>query len=262
MNISFSDLPIGPYTEEMVKEQWNGVIKTRGVKEGRCEVVNLDGENVLQVTFQKGEVGPDANGVSWNHRLGGSFDEYTVEYKVRVSEDFNYIRGGKLPGLTGGSSPSGGASTKNADGFSVRVMWREIGVLEQYVYHMNRKEGKQWGTDYLWSTSENKGQVIDGDLWNTLSTQFKDRVYLTSGKWHTVKIYIKMNTPGNEDGKIISWFDGVEVLNLDMEFRKDESFAIDSFKFTTFFGGNEPSWAPERDEKIYFKDFVFDRIRK
>ena len=63
-----------------------------------------------------------------------------------------------------------------------------------------------------------------------------------------------MNTPGKEDGKIISWFDGKEAVNLNLRFRKDLSFGIDMLYFTTFFGGNDLTWAPKKDEHVYFGD--------
>jgi len=66
-----------------------------------------------------------------------------------------------------------------------------------------------------------------------------------------------MNTLGQEDGKIISWYDGVEAMNISLRFRNDLSFGIDSFKFAVFFGGNDETWAPDKDENIYFKDFKF-----
>ena len=90
-----------------------------------------------------------------------------------------------------------------------------------------------------------------------MNTHYDDRVYITPDTWHILKTYVKMNTPEQKDGKIISWFNGIEVVNIDIMFRKDLSFGIDQFKFTTFFGGNDESWAPTKDEKMYFKDFVF-----
>jgi hypothetical protein len=50
----------------------------------------------------------------------------------------------------------------------------------------------------------------------------------------------------------------VEVVNLDLRFRKDMSFGIDQFKFTTYFGGNDETWATKKDERLYFKDFRFE----
>jgi len=257
MNISFKNFPIGPYTEKMLAEQWSRVNLSRGVADGRCSIVELDGEKVLETTHQAGKVGPIDGGVSWRYKFTKPGDTYTAEYKVRVADDFNFVKGGKLPGMCGGSSPAGGASTKEADGFSARIMWREIGTLENYIYHMDRVERKNWGTDYLWQKSINTGEEIKDSEWNTLDKVDNNHIYLVPGKWHTIKTYIKLNTPGKSDGQTISWFDDEEVLNMNLRFRRDLSFSIDSFRFTTFFGGDDNSWAPSKNEMIYFKDFDF-----
>lgn len=240
MNISFKNLPTGLYTENMLKKQWQNVTNIKGLNEGRCHIVKFDGENVLQVTIPKGKLSPSDGGASWRYRFEKPFDEFTVEYKVMVEKNFGFARGGKLPGLCGGSNPRGGTSNITAtDGFSARVMWRELGVLEQYIYYIDQDPTKKWGTDFIWQTKNNKP------------------VNLVPGVWHKIRTYIKMNAPDLEDGKIISWFDGEEVLNINLRFRKDISFAIDSFQFVTYFGGNDETWFPEKDEKIYFKDFIF-----
>ncbi|MDE1967135.1 MAG: hypothetical protein KGI45_03635, partial [Patescibacteria group bacterium] len=57
--------------------------------------------------------------------------------------------------------------------------------------------------------------------------------YMTPGMWHTIKTYVKMNTPDKEDGKLISWFDGQEVCNLTLRFRNDNSFGGPPPKFQT-----------------------------
>jgi hypothetical protein len=139
-------------------------------------------------------------------------------------------------------------------------MWRELGMLTQYVYFDEKDATKKYGQDYIWTKATNKQVPITPQMskeWDILKAHHEDRVYLTPIVWHTIKTYIKMNTPGSDDGKIISWFDGEEVCNLNLQFRNDISFGIDSFKFAVFFGGNESSWAPDKDEKIYFKDFKF-----
>lgn len=255
ISINFNNLPEGQLTEALLKQSWGEVTGIKGIKEGRCSIVNLDGEKVLEVLYPKGKFGNNEGGAKWNIKFDKPYEECTLEYKVRIPTGFDFVRGGKLPGLYGGSGPAGGASTEEADGFSVRTMWRELGVLCQYVYYMDRDESKKWGADFLWTTRSDKNFPITKDMWKDMSGHFEDRIYLVPDKWHTLKTYIKMNTPGQEDGKIVCHFNGIEVVNLNLRFRKDLSFAIDQFKFTTFFGGNEDSWAPTKDEKIYFKDF-------
>jgi hypothetical protein len=254
--INFNNLLEGPFTESMLMESWGNIKGIKGIHEGHCFIVKIDGEKVLEVLYPKGSVGNDEGGAKWNLKFDQSYEEYTFEYKVRVPKDFDFVRGGKLPGLYGGSGPAGGASVKEADGFSARIMWRELGVLCQYVYYVDKENGR-WGQDFLWTNGSDKNMPITKEMWKDMNTRFDDRIYLVSNTWHTLKTYVKMNTPGQEDGKIISWFDGQEVVNLNLRFREDLSFGIDQFKFTTFFGGNDETWAPKKDEKMYFKDFKF-----
>ena len=115
-------------------------------------------------------------------------------------------------------------------------MWRELGALEQYVYYANQDPKKKYGTDFYWKDNDKQACIIPG-------------------VWYTFKTYIKMNTIGKEDGKIISWLDGEEVLNVDIALRNDPSLGIDSFQFVTYFGGDDETWYPEKDEKMYFKNF-------
>lgn len=55
-----------------------------------------------------------------------------LHYTLHFSEDFNFVKGGKLPGLCGGDCPRGG--NKSQYGFSTRFMWRRDGQLETYAY--------------------------------------------------------------------------------------------------------------------------------
>lgn len=56
----------------------------------------------------------------------------TLAYSVFFPADFDWVKGGKLPGLFGGHTGcSGGASAR--DCFSTRLMWRPQGVGELYL---------------------------------------------------------------------------------------------------------------------------------
>ena len=254
--INFNNEEIGVCTEEQIKRIFlNPPPTIVGPKEGLVSIVKdpLDSSNkVLQIKYPKGII--QEQKTRWKPRFG-PVDSATLSYKVFFPEGFDFVRGGKLPGLAGGSAPAGGASTAEADGFSFRIMWREFGVLCDYVYHMDKNETWKWGANFLWTSDSDKNKLITKEMWKDMNTRFDDRMYLIPGKWHELKTYIKMNTPGKEDGKIISWLDGKEAVNVNLRFRKDLSFGIDRLYFTTFFGGNDPTWAPTKDEVVYFKDF-------
>jgi len=242
--ISFDALPLGPYTEDQIRMDWNPK-RIMGANKGRCNIVPdpLDAsKKVLQISYPKGKVGQeeDGGGAQWRLRFD-SVNKCTVEYKVMFPEGFNFVKGGKLPGLDGGTSPAGGRKSDGSDGFSARIMWRERDELFQYMYWMERSPEKNWGDDLPWRDMGGNNEP------------FK----IVPGQWHTLKTEIVMNTPGERDGRIASWFDGKLALSQDGAFRaKGATFGIDSFNFTTFFGGNTLDWAPVKDEVVYFNDFV------
>lgn len=105
---------------------------------------------------------------------------------------------------------------------------------------MERAPEKHWGDNLPWTD-------ING-------TQKPFR--FIPGQWHTLKTEITMNTPGERDGNIVSWFDEKLALWWVGAFRANGAiFGIDNFNFTTFFGGNTSDWAPTKDEAVYFSDF-------
>ena len=143
--------------------------------------------------------------------------------------------GGKLPGLVGGRANTGGKKS-SGDGWSARYMWREQGKLCLYLYHPKQPDryGEYFCTDVKFETD----------------------------RWYWLHQQVTINSPGNSDGSIIVRVDGKQVLNLrNMVLRYGNAAPIDAFYFSTFFGGNQPEWAPQRDSYANFKGIRFARLR-
>ena len=241
--INFQKEPLGIYTSHQVAKSWNDPFDVVGVEEGRCRIVTdrTQRKNCLQVSYVKGKVGPKEGGVAWKMKLGQSVDELFAQYKVKFPVGFNYVQGGKLPGVGGGSLPAGG-KVADEHGFTVRVMWRgeergKRGRIVQYVYYLDKDPDYKWGKDMQWNF-DNKN------------------LFFCPGKWHLLKTRVKMNNPGKKDGSIQSWLDGKLALDEKVRFRMGDEIGIDTFIFTTFFGGNTEEWAPKKNEHIFFDDFV------
>lgn len=67
----------------------------------------------------------------WN-TSGDPWESMMVSYEVAFDKGFEWVKGGKLPGLRGGS-PNGCSGGNQADGtscFSTRMMWRTSGQGE------------------------------------------------------------------------------------------------------------------------------------
>ncbi len=166
-------------------------------------------------------------------------EEAYIRYYVRFDPDFNFVQGGKLPGLCGANCNTGGDKPTGYDGWSARIMWRGNGKVVQYVYHIDQPT--EYGEDFEWNLNCQK--------------------FFIPGKWHCVETYIKMNTVtggvGDYNGVVRSWFDGELALErTNVRFRHTTSIKIDKFYFSTFFGGGDPSWAPLKDEHAQFDNFI------
>ena len=158
-------------------------------------------------------------------------DELRLSYDVRFSENFNFVKGGKLPGLFGGEGASGGNIPDGTDGFSTRFMWRRDGDGEMYAYL---------------PTSKNYGTSIGRGSW-----QFEP------GDWHRIEQEVKLNHPDRSDGEIRVWVNNKLVIEqTGLQFRTENSLKIDGVFFSTFFGGGDSSWSTPKDVHIDFANFA------
>lgn len=89
---------------------------------------------VLQVqypagSFQDNNAGGAQFYAMWNSS-GDAFQSMLVTYEVAFDSGFDWVKGGKLPGLRGGPDPnncSGGNQANGTNCFSSRIMWRTDG---------------------------------------------------------------------------------------------------------------------------------------
>lgn len=227
LQVTYAGLP-GPYTLEQWKAEWPGCEFEDGVREGRLLVVNGGASNWLRVQFAVGGIGPQQGGAGWRWPFGNK-EAAELRYAVCFSPGFDFVKGGKLPGLCGGpKNVSGGRPANGTNGFSARLMWRKDGKGEAYVYHKNQKD------DY-------------GDRF-----AFPEDFRFPTGVPVQVRLAVAMNAPGQRNGSLRVWItlpgqaERAVVQCMDLEWRSVDRFGVDSLYFETFHGGNDSSWAPSR----------------
>lgn len=211
----------------------------------------LDGEDVeeggdepegdaLRVSFPEGSVSPSA---AREHDIpeggmqvylpaadeDGLGEDVHLRYRVRLPEDFEFVKGGKLPGLYGGTETSGGEEPDGTDGFSTRLMWRRDGAGEVYLY-----------------APDEPGTSLGRGSWTW-----------PRGEWTCVEQRLELDAPEAEDGSVTVWLDGEQVLREQgLDLRTTDELGVDGVFFSTFYGGDEPDWAPEEDQHADFADFA------
>jgi hypothetical protein len=122
--IEFKDHKLGLYDLDTFIKDWENKPR-RGIEEKRCRIVKRKGKKVLEITIPKGTT--SKGGSFWRLNFPRNFTDATFEYDIMFGDNFDFVRGGKLPGLGGGESKgSGGTPEQYQNGFSARLMWREI----------------------------------------------------------------------------------------------------------------------------------------
>jgi hypothetical protein len=227
LNVTISG-ELGPYTKERWKADWPGCEFEGGIKAGRVMVT--EGQR-LRVNFAIGKIGPEEGGAGWRMPFG-KHEAAEMSYTLRFSKDFDFVKGGKLPGLCGGpENVSGGRPANGQNGFSARLMWRRDGRGEAYVYHKNQKG--DYGDSF----------TFPSDFRFPTDTPVK------------VRLIVSMNTPGKRDGALRVWIDEkLLVERSDMEWRSVDSFGVDGLYFETFHGGGDKSWAPTKPCWVEFAE--------
>ncbi len=228
----FEQSSVGPYSQKDVFREWNSPSHIRGFRAGKTSIFNEGGSQgkVLKIYFPRGQSGfQTSSGFRMN--LPENYEEVYLAFDMKLAPGFNRVFGGKLPGLCGGRCPIGSTKPSGYDGWSVRSLWQADEGFASYIYHASQKN--QTGDIRPWRWDQ------------------------STGEWHRVQYKIRLNQVGLKNGLLEIWLDGKIVLVLNnIEFRRDDKIGVDTFYFSSFFGGQGKSMAPESDTYILFDNFV------
>lgn len=182
------------------------------------------------------------------HGDGSEPEEIYFRYYLRLGDDWNPdVEGGKLPGIAGtygrggwGMRPSDGTNGWSARGaFAVATPAKGNVPIQtpigSYVYHadMRGNSGHYWG----W----NRGP---GGL-------------LQNNRWYAIEQYLKLNSPGENNGVFKAWIDGHLVYErLELNFRIVDDLRIESIWLNVYHGGVKPS---PQDMSLYIDNVVIAR---
>ncbi|KAF9244906.1 polysaccharide lyase family 14 protein [Melanogaster broomeanus] len=205
---------------------------------------------VLQVTYPAGSYSGATGGAQWyslwNATDGSTFNSMLLSYEIAFGSSFQWIKGGKLPGLRGGSDVygcSGGVKPNGTDCFSTRLMWRENGAGEVYAYLLTpntfcSEVHIRCNTDY--GVSISRGSFS-----------------FAIGQWSRVALLVQMNNPPDvANGNQVFIFNDMLAFNQSgLQFRSGADVDIGGIFFSTFFGGADATWATPEMVNTYFRNF-------
>ncbi|TFK45411.1 hypothetical protein OE88DRAFT_1216631 [Heliocybe sulcata] len=174
--------------------------------------------------------------------------EVVMSYEVLFEEGFEWVKGGKLPGMFGGIGDlayrcSGGRKDNRCKCFDLRLMWRQSGQGELYAYlpltptnasRLLEVPSSKQNPDY--------GFSVGRGLFN-----------FRAGEWTTVAQRVKLNDIGHENGEVEVYINGISVIRVaGLTLRDEAASYVKGMHFQTFFGGSSPDWASPKDQKAWF----------
>ena len=123
-------------------------------------------------------------GYSWKPGIPNGATSACLSYGVRMPANFDFDKGGVLPGLFGGDEPRAGRT-----GFAARLGW-----------------GRNGAGDVVANipVSGDKGVSLAAGTWT-----------FPTGRWSLVEQEVRLNTPGQENGFLGIWVDGQLRVQLD-----------------------------------------------
>ncbi|KAL7321840.1 hypothetical protein PS15m_001568 [Mucor circinelloides] len=215
-------------------------------------------DNVVKVLYPAGSYAPvgtknDNTGTTGGLEFysvpdsGTYYNTALLSYDLAFDPGFDWVKGGKLPGIFGGAPGkgcSGGEKATGSNCFSVRLMWRSSGAGEAYAYIPT--------SDSLCKT---KQVICNSDYGTSFS---RGIIQFSPAKWTRMEIYVKLNSGSNANGILQVWQDGSLMINQQaIQFRSSNDIGISSLMFSTFFGGGSADYATSIDTSTYYKNIQF-----
>lgn len=145
----------------------------------------------------------------WRPRALNGAQSACIRYSVYLPQDFDYGAGGILPGFFGGALPAR-LELVGDQSFVARAMWTKEGDAAVWL----------------------QGKPLNEHATRVLSNPASP-IKLEPGRWITIEHELVLNSPGNADGQVHAWIDGVKVLDeKGVNLRQDASTGIDGVAAT------------------------------
>ena len=203
--------------------------------------------SALRVTIPKGaNLGLDM-GFNFLDKTGSEPDEIYFRYYIRFASDWiPTVDGGKLPGPAGtyGRAGWGGRKANGREGWSLRGFFLRASSAS------NPLRGRVGIGTYAYHAA---GQDFFGDEWDwNLANQLLER-----NRWYCIEQHLRMNSPGERNGVLTAWIDGVTAFDKhDVYLRDTPAIRIEKIWMNVYHGGTAKAAA---DLHLYMDNVVIAR---
>lgn len=163
----------------------------------------------------------------WEPRVLQGKTSACLSYQVLFPANFDFHRGGALPGIGGAEAGEQG------DKFLARLVWRPKAI----------------GGVTLRVTENGTTRAVPAE---------RQGFALPQGKWVKLEQEVVLNTPTKSDGILRVWVDGtLAIERTDMTYRAKPDVTISSVSVDAFYGSgpDDVQFFPQKDAKVWLTPF-------
>jgi hypothetical protein len=231
------------FSTDSWRETWSGAGREtiHIVKPGHMGFTNPWQGTALEIRVPEGAHYGASLEFDFLERTGYQPEEIYFRYYLLLGSDWDPARGGKLPGIAGtyGRGGWGGRPSDGINGWSARGLFKGqrdgITRIGYYCYHADMKG--RYGSEWVWESEEFKG--------------------LENNRWYCIEQFVKMNTPGSNDGVLRGWVDGELIFERnDIRMRDTEDLKVENIWINVYHGG---SWSAISDDSLYLDNIVISK---
>ncbi|KAJ7704483.1 polysaccharide lyase family 14 protein [Mycena rosella] len=201
-----------------------------------------DGKLAMEAIYPKGLYKEPRGGSSFYAPGPDTVDfttarELTFGYSIMFPQGFQFVKGGKLPGIY-------------PTCFSARLMWRPQGAGELYTYLPDPSDPKYAANEKLCTMPQSQCNPTYG------ASISRGAFTFPTGEWLTVSERMKLNTAGQADGELELFVGGKSVISATwIIIRDSDEGRMRGIQFQTFFRSATADWASPVNQTAFFTDF-------
>lgn len=179
--------------------------------------------------YVRGDV-PGGIGFAWSPGDLDTAQSACLRYRLKLPSDFDFGKGGLLPGLYGGKPLRADQPAKGDKSFASRLVWRTNGQGAAFAQYDGLSH-----SGYAFAAKQ---------------------LQVPKGKWIDIQQEVILNTPGRADGLVRIWIDGQLGLEQDgIPWRHSEEIGIDGVIAEITYGNPRFSVTAPENTTIEISEF-------
>jgi hypothetical protein len=174
---------------------------------------------------------PQGIGFWWQPQSLGRVTAACLAYSIFLPDDFDFAKGGRLPGLMGNATATADTQDRRGPSFSTRIAWRQGGQGDIQGHMAGWPDQRMLGNDLAPFT-------------------------IPRGRWAAIEQEVVLNTLPRRDGLVRIWVDGeLAYEKAGLAIRENMLGAINGVLAEVALAGPAPDGKAQKSQSLWLTPF-------